>query len=54
MLVAVDKWRHFLERNKFVIKTDHESEIFVTIKVAYAVATKGHDKADGLGLCNPI
>lgn len=29
VLVAVEKWRHYLENNQFVIKTDHESLQFL-------------------------
>lgn len=25
IILAVDKWRHYLEGHKFIIKTDHES-----------------------------
>ncbi|XP_052203128.1 uncharacterized protein LOC127808594 [Diospyros lotus] len=29
VLMAVDRWRHYLEGNKFIIKTDHESLKFL-------------------------
>jgi len=54
ILVVVDKWRYYLEGGKFVIKTDHECEIFATAKVAYTIATEGNDKVNRIGLCNSV
>ena len=40
VLMAIEKWRYYLEGNRFVIKTDHESLKFLLMESAHSIAKK--------------
>ena len=49
MLMAVDKWRHYLKGSKFVIKMDHESlKFLLQQKLHTQLQCKGMTKLLGL------
>jgi len=49
VLMVVDKWRHYLEGSKFVIKTDHESlKFLLQQKLLTQLQWKGMTKLMGL------
>lgn len=49
VLMAVDRWRHYLEGNKFIIKTDHESlKFLLQQKLQTQLQKKGMTKLMGL------
>lgn len=53
VLVVVDKWRHYLENNPFIIRTDHESLQFLKpTKTAHPIAKKRGLEAPRNGLHN--
>jgi hypothetical protein len=53
ILMAVEKWRHYLEQEQFIIQTDHESlKFLLDQKIHTTIQKKGLTKL--LGLCYTI
>jgi hypothetical protein len=49
ILMAVEKWRHYLEQEQFVIQTDHESlKYLLDQKIHTSIQKKGLTKLLGL------
>jgi len=49
ILMAIDKWRHYLEQDHFVIQTDHESlKYLLDQKIHTPIQKKGLTKLLGL------
>lgn len=55
VLMAVEKWRYYLEGKRFTIKTDHESLKFVAHqRVHNQLQRKGITKLMGFDFCHPL
>jgi hypothetical protein len=55
IVIAVDKWRSYLQHQQFIIKIDHRSLLFLTEqRVQTKVTTQGLTKTHGLTVFHSV